>query len=192
MRWKLRWDPAYDAVLQELRGHDAPLIDIGCGIGLLAFFLRENGFAAPILGIDFDERKIDAARKAATRYRGIRFETADARDALPDGHNIVMLDVLQYLDTPSQHQTLANIARAIPQNGIAVIRQGVRDHSWRYRLTATVDALGRAGRWMKAEDLNYPRKEEITSVFKGFEHEVRQLWGRMPYNNYLFVFRRSA
>ena len=55
--WKVRTDPAYDAVRDRLRGHEnRSLIDIGCGVGLLAFYLREHGFDAPILGIDFDEK----------------------------------------------------------------------------------------------------------------------------------------
>ena len=37
---KLRSDPLYPGVLQALRGSDAPLLDLGCGLGLLAHALR--------------------------------------------------------------------------------------------------------------------------------------------------------
>jgi 2-polyprenyl-3-methyl-5-hydroxy-6-metoxy-1,4-benzoquinol methylase len=192
VRWKVTADPAYDAVLHALQNRGEPLIDLGCGVGLLPFFLREHGFGAPILGIDFDRRKIDIARQAAARYGGIDFIAGDARQGLPGQHNVVLLDMLHYLDPASRQQILGNVARAIPPGGIVIMRQGVRDGSWRYRVTAAVDALGRAIRWMKAEALHYPTREEITSAFDGFTHEVTPLWGRMPYNNYLFVFRRAA
>jgi hypothetical protein len=117
------------------------------------------------------------------------FITADARQELPADHDVVMLDLLHYLDTPTQQQILANVARVAQW---VIIRQGVRDTSWRYRMTAAVDALGRAIRWMKADALNYPAREEITAAFAGFTSEVVPLWGRTPYNNYLFVFRRAA
>lgn len=189
VRWKVKSDPVYAAVLQHLRGRDEPLIDVGCGVGLLPFYLREHGFRAPVIGIDFDPRKIDVAQRAATRYRGLDFIAADARDPLPEHPNVVMLDLLQYLDPDTQQQVLANVARAAR---FVIIRQGLRDQSWRYRMTAAVDAVGRAVRWMKADALNYPTRDEISAAFAGFTSEIAPLWGRTPYNNYLFVFRRAA
>ena len=190
-RWKVRTDPAYSAALEALRGRDLPLVDLGCGIGLLAFYLREHGYTAPVIGVDFDERKIDVARVAAQKYRGVDFIAGDARDPIPDGHNVVILDLLHYFDSVSQQKILANAARAVPPGGAVIMRQPIRDDSWRYRLTKLVDGLARTFRWMKAESLNYPTREEVTSPFAGFESEIRPLWGRMPYNTYFFVFKRS-
>ena len=191
VRWKVRADPAYAAVCDVLQGRSRPVVDLGCGIGLLALYLREHGYAAPIVGIDFDERKIEAARKAAERYVGIELISGDARDPLPQDHDVVILDILHYFDSASQQTILANAARAAGDDGLVVIRQGIRDGSWRYRLTEFVDALARVFRWMKAEHLNFPTREEIEAPFTDFVAVVRPLWGRMPYNNYLFVFRRG-
>jgi len=192
VRWKVRSDPAYGAVAQLLDGRTRPLVDLGCGIGLLPFFLRERGYAASIIGIDFDERKIEVARKAAGRYRGIDFIAGDARGPLPDEHDIVLLDILQYFDAQSQEQILRNVAGTVGPGGMVVIRQGLRDGSWRHRMTAFVDGAARFFRWMKAERLQFPTREQILVAFDGFEAEVRPLWGRMPYNNYLFVFRAGT
>ncbi|HEV3483781.1 MAG TPA: methyltransferase domain-containing protein [Vicinamibacterales bacterium] len=191
-RWKVRFDPMYDAVAQRLKDRDAPLIDLGCGVGLLPFYLRERGFTAPIIGIDFDRRKIELAMRAAKRYRGIDFIAGDARHELPQGYNIVLLDILHYFDPRSQQQILENVARAVPREGIVIMRQGLRDGSWRYRFQKMVDAFARAVRWMKAEHLHYPTREEIAREFHGFDGEIAPLWGGLPYNNYLFVFRRRA
>jgi SAM-dependent methyltransferase len=192
--WKIRTDPAYPAVVERLRGHESdPLLDLGCGVGALAFFLREHGLTAPIIGIDFDERKIEAARKAALRYRDVDFMTADVRDPLPGGHNILLIDVLQYFDSSSQQQLLTNVARAVPPGGVAIIRQGIRDESWRHTVTRLVDRAGRAVRWLRAEKMNFPTRDDVARAFADeFEIEVEPLWGRTPFNNYLFVFRRSS
>lgn len=189
-RWKVRFDPIYGGVLEPLRGLQTPLVDVGCGIGLLPFYLREHGFTAPILGIDFDERKIAVAKEAARHDAHIEFKVGDAREPMPGGHNVVILDILHYFDSASQRRILENTARSIPPGGVVVIRQGLRDDSWRYRFTAIVDAIGRAIRWMRAEALNYPTREDVLAPFAGFDVEVRSLWGRTPYNNYLFVLRR--
>jgi SAM-dependent methyltransferase len=192
VRWKVRFDPAYRAVCELLAGRDRPLLDLGCGVGLLPFYLRESGYSAPILGIDFDERKIEVARNAARRYRGIDFIAADARAPIPEGHDVVLLDMLHYFQTGDQQAILRSVARGIAPGGIVVIRQAVRDRSWRYRLTKLVDGLARTFRWMRAEALNLPAREEIAAPFDGFEREITPLWGGMPFNNYLFVFRRPA
>lgn len=191
VRWKVRTDPAYSAVRDALRGRSAPVFDLGCGVGLLPLYLREHGHSAPIIGIDFDRRKIDVARKAAQRYDGIEFIAGDARDPLPEGRDVVLLDILHYFDSVSQQTILANAARAAGDDGVVVIRQGIRDGSWRHRLTAFVDGMARVFRWMKAERLNFPTRAEIEAPFAGFDAEVRPLWGRMPYNSYLFVFKRG-
>jgi ubiquinone/menaquinone biosynthesis C-methylase UbiE len=145
-----------------------------------------------MVGIDFDQRKVDVARKAAQHYEGIEFIAGDARDPLPRDHDVVILDILHYFDSASQQTILANAARAAGDDGVVVIRQGIRDGSWRHRLTALVDGLARLFRWMKAEQLNFPTREEIEEPFTNFVAEVRPLWGRMPYNSYLFVFRRPS
>lgn len=191
--WKVRTDPAYGAVFDRLLPHEQQsLLDLGCGIGVLPFFLREEGFAAPILGVDFDDRKIEVARKAAQRYRGVDFIVADMRDPLPENHNVVLLDVLQYVDSDAQQLILTNVAAAVPAGGIAIVRQGLRDHSWRHRATRAVDGLARAAWWMRGERLNYPTREQVERPFAaGFEAEVVPLRGRMPFSNYLFVFRRT-
>ncbi len=192
VRWKVRTDPAYSAVWEALRGRSAPVVDLGCGVGLLPLYLREHGHAARFIGIDFDQRKIDVARKAAQGYEGIELLAGDARDPLPEGCDVVLLDILHYFDSVSQQTILANAARAAGDDGVVVIRQGIRDGSWRYRLTAFVDGMARVFRWMKAERLNFPTRAEIEAPFADFDAEVRPLWGRMPYNSYLFVFRRRA
>ena len=44
-----------------------PLLDVGCGVGLLAFYLRERNFLPPISGLDRDGRKIDARQRGEER-----------------------------------------------------------------------------------------------------------------------------
>ncbi|MEM7387048.1 MAG: class I SAM-dependent methyltransferase, partial [Verrucomicrobiota bacterium] len=53
---KLKTDPLYRGVAGALKAGDPtlPLLDIGCGIGLLAFYLRRCGMNAPVHGVDYD------------------------------------------------------------------------------------------------------------------------------------------
>lgn len=191
---KLRSDPVYDAVVSRLRASNDPLFDLGCGTGILEIYLRELGFTMPISGIDHDERKIAIAAAIGSRYASLEFRVADAREAIPREMNVVALDVLHYFHDDEQERILDSIASAVPVGGMAIIRDAVRDGSLRYRVTAAQEMFSRAIRWLRAERLNFPMRETVVAPFRrrGFREEIVPLWGRTPFNNYLFVFRRSG
>lgn len=192
-RSKLSSDPLYAAVTERLRGHTQPLVDIGCGVGLMESYLREHGYAGPIAGIDYDAKKIAEARRVCAPYGDLEFATGEAVDAIRRGSSVLLLDVLHYLDSREQKQLLDAAAEAIPRDGVVIIRDAVQDDSWRYGLTYLEEAFARAVHWLKAERLNFPSRELVVEPFArhGFDIEVMPLWGRTPFNNYLFVFRRS-
>jgi 2-polyprenyl-3-methyl-5-hydroxy-6-metoxy-1,4-benzoquinol methylase len=191
VRNKIRHDLLYPAVLEALRDTRAPVLDIGCGAGVLAFFLRESGFAWPISGIDFDAPKIEIARRIGARYEGLDFRVGDAREEqLPPGHSVLVLDVLQYVKAAERQRILEKVAAAVPPGGVAIVRQGVRDQSWRSRVSYFLEVFSRMNGWLKMENIDLPTREEIAGPFAGFAQEIRPLWGRTPFNNYLFVFRR--
>jgi SAM-dependent methyltransferase len=185
VRAKVRIDPVYAAVFERISGSTDPLLDVGCGVGVLAAYLRARGFTAPIRGIDHDERKVAVAREVV---HDAAFEVADARTAIPTGGTVVLLDLLHYFRGGDQ---AAILAAAAATAATVIIRDAVRDGSWRYRLTYAQETFSRAVRWLRAERLHFPARDEITRPFATFDAEVVPLYGRTPFNNYLFVFRRS-
>jgi SAM-dependent methyltransferase len=184
VRAKVRIDPVYAAVFERIGGSTDPLLDVGCGVGILAAYLRARGFAAPIRGIDHDERKIAVAARVV---QDATFEVADARSAIETNGTVVLLDLLHYFRSSDQAAILASAANATT----VIIRDAVRDGSWRYRLTYAQETFSRAVRWLRAERLHFQTREEIVRPFAKFDAEVVPLYGRTPFNNYLFVFRRS-
>jgi len=185
VRSKIRIDPVYAAVFERIRGSKEPLHDVGCGVGILALYLRARGFEAPIHGIDHDERKIAIARRVVP---DADFELGDARSIETAG-TIVLLDLLHYFRSDVQARILTAAAATATT---VIVRDAVRDGSWRYRLTYVQETFSRAVRWLRAERLHFPTHEEVLRPFTGFEAEVVPLYGRTPFNNYLFVFRRST
>src|SRR4051812_14800293 len=81
---KLRSDPAYPAVYEAVRQSSAPLLDIGCGLGLLGFYLRERGLDNPIVGLDRDLRKIRGAQRVAAAYPDVDLRAQDLRGTLEE------------------------------------------------------------------------------------------------------------
>jgi SAM-dependent methyltransferase len=194
VRLKLAADPLYPAVAARLERSSLPLLDVGCGAGLLSFYLRESGFLPPIDGVDHDERKIAAARVVARRgYSGLTFRHADALVPVAFSGNVTLLDVLHYFPARDQQRLLRNVIDATAPGGTVIIRECLREPTWRYRATYLEESLAIAIRWLKGGVLNFPTRDEIVAPFDaaGFRSEVTPLWGATPYNNYLLVFRRG-
>lgn len=193
---KLLLDPVYAAVWAELdAAPPLPVLDIGCGPGLLAAYLRTGGLTAPLHGIDYDARKTAAAREALTGLPGCTFAPGDARAGLPEhrGH-VTILDILQFF-TPSEIDALLTAAAArVAPGGRLIIRTCLREQGWRFRLTRAGDWIAKASTWMKDSASHYPSRDELTSTLHaaGLIGTVRRLSGHLPFNNYLLVFRRDG
>lgn len=192
-RLKLRSDPVYAAVYLRLRESPLPILDIGCGLGLLAFDLVSRGIESPILGIDADSRKVDAARGVAIGRTGqVTFMTGDARSPAEFHGNVVLLDVLHYFEEVEQRELLTRVAGFVPPGGLLIVRECIRDESWRFRITRIEETFARAIGWLAVSKLRFPSLETITGPLgeKGFRCEIEPMWGRTPFNNYLLVFSR--
>ncbi len=195
VRIKLRSDPVYGAVVNELRGIDLPVLDIGCGMGLLSCYLRLSGMQMPIVGFDYDDRKIASAKKLAIKanHQDVSFSAGDARHEMPEfsGH-VIILDILQFFTKDEQDKLLTEAAARIPQGGKLIIRSGLQDDSWRFKVTVLGDYFAKATFWMKAAPTCYPSAEQMRSVLgsAGLSVRLQPLWGGTPFNNYLIVAER--
>jgi 2-polyprenyl-3-methyl-5-hydroxy-6-metoxy-1,4-benzoquinol methylase len=192
VRGKLRWDPVFAAVAPLLGDSPRPLLDIGCGLGLLGQYLRECGIDNPYRGIDVDAAKIEIAR-AASRAGGLDLDlAAGSVDALPPfSGDVALLDVLHYLPSAEQQRALADAASRVGKGGMLVIRNVLRDRSWRFRATVLEERFSRALGWMRGPTGHFPARDEIESPLReaGFDVRVKPLWGRTPFNSWLIVAR---
>jgi 2-polyprenyl-3-methyl-5-hydroxy-6-metoxy-1,4-benzoquinol methylase len=191
---KLRTDPLYTALARDLRDARLPLLDIGCGVGLSALFLRAHGIAFPIHGIDYDERKILSARSVADAagISDATFARHDARGGLPEHQgNVCILDILQFFDAGEQESLLRLAVTRVAPGGLLLIRSGIRDDSWRFKITVAGDLLAKASRWMKAAPTHYPAAADFQRILSPFgELEISPLWGKTPFNNHWIALRR--
>lgn len=192
---KLRTDPLYTALAENLRGSGLPLLDLGCGLGLSALFLRSEGIHEPIHGLDYDVRKIESARRAANSSgsKNLSFSHHDARSGLP-GHsgNVSILDILQFFTREEQETLLTLAASRVSPGGMLVIRSGLRDASWRFKITVLGDWLAKATFWMKAGPTHYPTASDIRRILSPHgKVAISPLWGGTPFNNYLIVLKKE-
>jgi SAM-dependent methyltransferase len=192
VRGKLRWDPLFAAVAPLLVDSPRGLLDVGCGFGLFGQYLRECGFRARYCGVDLDERKIAEARGAAAGL-DLEFAIGSATSLPRFSGDVSLFDVLHYLSAEQQQLALAQAAACVPADGLIMIRNVLREPGWRFRTTIVEERLARALRWMRYPVTHYPEREEIEAPLRaaGFVTRVTPLWGRTPFNSYLFLARRE-
>jgi 2-polyprenyl-3-methyl-5-hydroxy-6-metoxy-1,4-benzoquinol methylase len=194
---KLRTDPLYSGVYEELRGSQLPLLDIGCGLGILAMYLRERGWTNDVSGIDYDSSKIRGGLQMIEEggYQSIELQQGDARAHLPDHKgDVAILDILQFFNDKEQASLLRSAVARIPAGGQLIIRSGLRERNLRFMSTWLGDIFAKVTFWMKAAPIHYPTAAFFREVLEaeGLEVEIRPFWGSTPFNNYLILAKRPG
>jgi len=194
-RIKLATDPLYVGAGAVLAGTREPLLDLGCGIGLLAHALRAQGFEAEYRGVDIDEVKIASARAACVRAKlgGVHFESLDLNAGFPDHRgSVALLDIVQFLPPRAQEELLDRSIASLTPGAVLVMRSGLQHEGWRLRFTRGVDRLARMTRWMNVGPQRYPSRVDLEQRFArhGLDATFRRLHGRLPFENWLICAAR--
>lgn len=188
---KLFLDPVYPMIAQRLQGSYTPLLDIGCGTGLLATYLRAHREIMPITALDIDDKKIQWAQQHL-QLPAISFSVGDAL-SLPEHHgDVVILDILHYFQPQDLVLFLIQVSDRIAPGGRALIRCGIREAHWRYYATLIEEWIVKVTRWIPTSGWNFPLVSEVSEPFlqRGFSMKMQPMWGKTPFNSYLFEFHR--
>ena len=170
-RGKLGGDPVFAALLRDGRINDAArIVDIGCGLGILAAWLAVAERCDPrnasdwpptwappptrwtLRGFDLRRDAIAVGQRALSDLgERVVLTVGDARDVtLPACDVVVMLDVLHYLDTEGQRKLLVEAYDALTPGGALLVRVGDAASHWRAHVTLMVDwwvTIMRDRRW---------------------------------------------
>jgi cyclopropane fatty-acyl-phospholipid synthase-like methyltransferase len=188
-RAKLSADPVFAEFAELQRERRQPLLDVGCGLGLLGIYLRERGFDCSYHGFDFEAGKIAEATRAAIGCAALTMEVRDASRGLPEFQgDVALLDVLHYLPAEAQQQLLRDAAARVARGGRLILRNVVRERNWRFRATAMEERFAKALRWTPGA-AHFPTLDEIVGPLHaaGLEVQSRTLWGSTPFNSYLVL-----
>lgn len=194
---KLASDPVYAATAHAISGRHLPLLDIGCGLGLLGHYLHACGALDDYVGIDHDPRKIAMGRDAVQRAGlgdTIALHEADATATQPVRGHVALLDVLHYLPKDRQGELLAFAVDHLADDGVLILRNVIRDGTWRYRATVWEEKFIKAVGWIPGGAQYFPTEGDIRGVLepRGIRVDFKPLFGRTPYNSYLMTASRQA
>jgi SAM-dependent methyltransferase len=204
-RGKLRSDPVFRAILELglLRGQQR-ILDLGCGQGLLAAWLRAAGQCyergtwprawppAPgpqaIRGIELMAREVARARCALGP--GCDVVQADIRSAaFGSADAVVILDVLHYIPAQSQREVLQRVRAALPPGGLLLLRVGDADGGLRFRFAQWVDQVIMVARGHRPAALHCRSIEQWRELLCecGFDSRAEPMSHGTPFANVLLI-----
>jgi 2-polyprenyl-3-methyl-5-hydroxy-6-metoxy-1,4-benzoquinol methylase len=197
VRSKLASDPVYAATASLIADTRLPLLDIGCGMGLLGLYLNAAGYTQPYLGLDHDPRKIAAGQTAAMRAglaATMRLQCADVAELPPLHGHVTLLDVLHYLPAQRQLDLLAAATGHLAPQGRLIIRNVLREKNWRFHATRIEEFFLRISGWIPGGAQHYPDAMSLCAALEsqGLEIQMQELRGRTPFNSYLLVACRHG
>lgn len=193
-RGKLRHDPVYAAAATWIGSDSMPLLDIGCGLGLLGFYLRERGWHGAYHGLDFDAGKIAAARTAAADLAQFQLDDERAQTLPAFAGHVALIDVLHYLPREEQATLLQEAAARVAPGALLIVRSVLRMPGWRFQLTRLEERFIHAIGWVASPALYFPKREEIEAPLQlaGLCANVQPLWQGTPFNSFAITARRPA
>jgi cyclopropane fatty-acyl-phospholipid synthase-like methyltransferase len=204
-RNKLSGDPVFRAMLERGlllgRGH---ILDLGCGQGLLASWLRaallcyESGSwpqgwpPAPTprstRGIELMVRDVERARAALGPSCEISQGDIRSTDfGITDA--VVILDVLHYMTREEQLQVLKRVRAALPARGLLLLRVGDADGGLRFRYSQWVDKLAMLFRGHSSVNTHYRSATQWREIVRecGFEVQATPMSEGTRFANVLLI-----
>src|SRR5690606_1448464 len=108
---KLKLEKGYER-LHQLVPRKARVVDIGCGYGYTSLALAYAAEEREVLGLDYDDRKIEIAANVPALPQNVRFETGDAVTYDYPGSDVFILgDLLHYLLPEEQEELIGRLAK---------------------------------------------------------------------------------
>jgi SAM-dependent methyltransferase len=164
----------HDFFIQRIQSSQR-VLDIGCGIGAVAFDVAQKT-GAQVVGIDFSERNILQARSMYA-HPLVEYRIGDALKELPgESFNVVILsNVLEHL--PERSDFLRRVQQIIKPEYI-LIRVPLFERDWRVPLKKELDVEWRLDPTHETEYTLESFAEEVSSAGLSVAHlEVR--WGEI-------------
>lgn len=207
---KIAGDPVYSAILERglLQGRQK-ILDLGCGLGLLAATLRAAQHcsrhgewptswpaapcAASIRGIELKAATVERARHAlgssAEIVQGdIRVADFGAADA------VVILDVLQYIEADAHRALLERVHQALHPEGLLLLRVGDAGAGLRFRIGQFWDHIEMLARGCGFGRLYCRSVSQWRALLNqcGFETRVMSMSEGTPFANVMLCARPTS
>lgn len=193
VRVKYRFEKENYAFYDTLIGRKAKIYDIGCGLGYMSYFLHYRSEEREIIGLDYDEEKIEYAQNGYDKSDNLNFIATDIRQFSFEKSDVIFFtDVLHYLQPQEQFSVLKNAVDSLNEGGILFIRDGITDLGGRHEVTQKTEKYStRILRFNKTtNDLHFFSRQDIENFAKENKLSLETKQQSEKTSNVLFILRK--
>lgn len=194
---KIRLEKLY-LPFHEALPKEGLIYDLGCGYGFMSYILHWTAQGRNLLSFDYDGTKIITAQNNYTRNKTIDrekliFAQADITGmALQPCSGIIMSDVLHYLTPEQQKDILEKCYLALEQDGVLIVRDGVKELSGRHKGTRLSEYFStRLLKFNKTQNqLHFLSKSSLIQWAVNHHMDLEILDHSKKTSNLIFIFRK--
>lgn len=169
----VRWWTAPFADLELEVPLAGPVLEVGCGHGLLSCYLAVASTARRVVGVDIDVDKIAVARRAAAHLRpgeaDVTFAVTDGALPTVEGgwRSIVVADVLYLLGRTGRDALLAECVDALAPGGLLVVKEIDVVPRWKARVATAQELLAtRVLRITEGDEVDFATPGELAGTLE--------------------------
>jgi uncharacterized protein (DUF2062 family)/energy-converting hydrogenase Eha subunit C len=192
VRWKLRLDKIFGILAMEDLGR-GPAIDLGCGYGMALALAAFQQPGRHLIGCDLDKHRVGIAREALSPLKA-ELAVYDVRAfALRPAGLIMIIDVLQYLDSAEQQDLLKKCCSMLMPGGKLIFRIHDRNRKISSKLSLVLDKIiFRLSGINKRPTMLYPA--EYTGVLQtaGMKVKSQHFLNKLPLAHVLFIAEKPG
>jgi uncharacterized protein len=166
------------------------IYDLGCGYGLLSYYLGITSEKRKIIGFDFNKTRVNAAKEAFDDMSNITFSTEDLSKSnkLKRCSCIILYDILHHISYNNQKRLLETCKRFLQEEGILIIKEIDNKKKFKLFYTWLLDKIV-----TKGDKLYFSGKKELVLGLKGMGFSVSSydIDKYCPYPHYIIVARKD-
>jgi len=192
LRIKLRLENNYEFFHQTLPKKGL-IYDIGCGYGFLSLMLKYSAKEREIIGLDYDEHKIEIAKNAEVTELSPHFKVTDVcMYEYVQADAFVLNDVLHYMDRSKQEKLLRKCLDQLKSGGVMIVRDADASKNKRHLGTRITEIISTGiGFNKKQADLVFVDESFFIETFKEYNVEIEKIDDTKFTSNQVFVIRKN-
>lgn len=193
LKVKLRLEDFYES-FHQLVPDNAKVLDLGCGYGFLSHMLHFRSENREIVGVDYDENKIETAANCYSNDERIKFVQSDvASFELETYDAIIIADVLHYLSREEQDKLLIRCFGALNVGGKLIVRDGDEMLKKRHRGTRLTEFFSvKLMRFNKAQnDLTFISGHHLQQLAEANNMKIQKVDSTKYTSNVVFLFEKE-
>ncbi|HEY0653961.1 MAG TPA: 1-acyl-sn-glycerol-3-phosphate acyltransferase, partial [Chryseosolibacter sp.] len=197
LEWYMRIKVALEGnyrQFHELVPAQGKILDLGCGYGFLCYMLAFLSEERTVMGIDYDDEKIETAKHCYSRSERIEFAVGDVTSfPLATYDAIIIADVLHYLTPEAQQLTITRAVNALSPGGQLIIRDGNAELTERHQGTQLTEMFSvKILKFNKSTNaLHFLRASEVKQIAATLNCSVEIIDDTKFTSNVIFVVRKQ-